>query len=152
MLLRNPADLEKKDRPQVEKKGVATIDTDATVDVIDAAREQRLFVAVLLGVHVRPSAWRITALRWKSIDLDRGQLAVIASTEQTKAGVREKEAKGSKSGTLALPGLLVEELRGIGPHRHRYSCALVRALASILTSSRNRTLHQCSRIASPCRL
>jgi integrase len=36
----------------------------------------------------------ITALRWKAIDLDNGQLAVIASTEQTdKGAIREKEGK-----------------------------------------------------------
>ena len=48
----------------------------------------------------------------KSIDLDNGQLAVIASTEQTDAGViREKEAKSGKSRTIALPSMAVEELR-----------------------------------------
>ena len=46
----------------------------------------------------------ITALRWKSVDLDNGQLAVIASTEQTDAGgIREKEAKSGRSRTIALP-------------------------------------------------
>jgi integrase len=54
----------------------------------------------------------ITALRWRSVDLDTAQLAVIASTEQTDAGaIREKEAKSGKSRTIALPSLAVEELR-----------------------------------------
>ena len=56
----------------------------------------------------------ITALRWRSIDLDAGQLAVVASTEQTKAGCREKDAKSGRCRTLALPAILVTELR-----RHR---------------------------------
>jgi integrase len=43
----------------------------------------------------------IIALRWQAIDLDLGQLAVIASTEQTDAGtVREKEAKSGRSRTI----------------------------------------------------
>ncbi len=43
----------------------------------------------------------ITALRWRSIDLDAGQLAVVASTEQTKAGCREKDANRAKAEHLA---------------------------------------------------
>ena len=53
----------------------------------------------------------ITALRWRSIDLDAGQLAVVASTEQIKAGCREKDAKSGRCRTLALPAILVTELR-----------------------------------------
>jgi integrase len=56
----------------------------------------------------------IAALRWRSVDLDSAQLSVVASTEQTKAGCREKETKSGRCRTIALPGLLVEELR-----RHR---------------------------------
>jgi len=52
------------------------------------------------------------ALRWKSIDLDHGQLAVIASTEQTDKGeIREKEVKSDHARTVALASLAVEELR-----------------------------------------
>jgi integrase len=43
---------------------------------------------------------------------------VIASTEQTRAGVREKEAKSSKCRTIALPSILIDELR-----RHRIAQA-----------------------------
>jgi integrase len=54
----------------------------------------------------------ITAIRWRAIDLDRGQLAVLASTEQLDAGtIREKEAKNGRARTAALPSLAVEELR-----------------------------------------
>jgi len=54
----------------------------------------------------------ITALRWRAIDLDNGQLAVVASTEQTDAGeIREKEAKSGKTRTIALPSLAIEELQ-----------------------------------------
>jgi integrase len=111
MLARNPADLDKKDRPKVERKPVATIDATSTVDLIEAARERRLFVPILLGSLGGLRRGEITALRWKSVDLDRRQLAVIASTEQTRDGIREKEAKSSKCRTIALPAMLVEELR-----------------------------------------
>jgi integrase len=110
---RNPAALlEKKDRPKIERKSVTTIDAPTTATVFDAARERRLFVALILAALCGLRRGEITALRWKSVDLDRGQLAVVASTEQTDAGlVREKEAKGGHARTVALPGLAVEELR-----------------------------------------
>ena len=41
----------------------------------------------------------ITALRWRSIDLDAGQLAVVASTEKTKAGCRERTPTGLRQNT-----------------------------------------------------
>jgi len=114
LLNRNPADLDKKDRPKVERKAVATIDATASVELLEAARERRLFIPILLGTLCGLRRGEITALRWKSINLDRGQLAVIASTEQTRSGAREKEAKSSKCRTIALPALAIEELR-----RHR---------------------------------
>jgi integrase len=56
----------------------------------------------------------IAALRWRSVDLDAGQLAVVASVEQTRAGCREKETKSGRARTVALSTTMIEELR-----RHR---------------------------------
>ena len=113
MVARNPAALlEKRDRPKIERKPVTTIDAPTTATVLDAARERRLFIPLVLGTFCGLRRGEITALRWKSVDLDHGQLAVVASTEQTDAGaIREKEAKSGKSRTVALPSLAVEELR-----------------------------------------
>src|SRR5262249_50741127 len=55
--------------------------------------------------------------------LERGQLSVVASTEQTKDGVREKPPKSGRGRTLALPSLVVEELR---QHRLRQTEALLK--------------------------
>jgi len=113
MIVRNPAALlEKRDRPKIERKSVTTIDAPTTATVLDAARERRLFIPLVLGVFCGLRRGEITALRWKSIDLDLGQLAIVASTEQTDAGdIREKEAKSGRARTVALPSLAVEELR-----------------------------------------
>ena len=44
MVNRNPAALlEKKDRPKIERKTVATIDPDATAEAMEAARQRRLY-------------------------------------------------------------------------------------------------------------
>jgi integrase len=53
----------------------------------------------------------IAALRWKSVDLEAGQLRVVASIEQTKAGCREKETKSGRDRVVALPAMLAAELR-----------------------------------------
>jgi integrase len=113
LINRNPAALlEKRDRPRIERKPVVTIDAPTTAAVLDAARERRLFIPIILGSLCGLRRGEITALRWKSVDLDSGQLAVIASTEQTDSGqIREKDAKSGKTRTVALPSLAIEELR-----------------------------------------
>jgi len=110
---RNPAALlEKRDRPKIERKPVATIDAPTAATIFDAAREQRVFIPLLLATLTGARRGEITALRWKAINLDTGQLAVVASTEQLDTGpVREKEAKSGKARTIALPNLAIEELR-----------------------------------------
>jgi integrase len=113
IVARNPAAiLEKRDRPKIERKSVLTIDATTTAAVLDAARKRRLFIPLVLGALCGLRRGEITAVRWRSIDLDAGQLAVIASTEQTDGGaIREKEAKSGRARTVALPSLAVEELR-----------------------------------------
>jgi integrase len=120
LLARNPADLVKP--PKVERQQMSVLDVDATADLIEAARSRSLFVPILLGVLCGLRRGEISALRWRSVDLDAGQLAVVASTEQTKTGCREKETKSGRCRTVALPALLVEELRR---HRIRQAQALL---------------------------
>jgi integrase len=110
---RNPAALlEKRDRPKIEHKPVATIDAATAAQVFNAARDRRIFVPLVLATLCGLRRGEITALRWKAIDLDRGQLAVVASTEQLDTGpIREKEAKSGKARTIALPQMATEELR-----------------------------------------
>ena len=116
LLARNPVDAVRP--PKVERKQMQTLDAEATVVLIEAARGTNLFMLILLGVLCGLRRGEITALRWRSIDLDRGQLSVTASTEQTNRGIREKETKSGKSRTVALPSLIVDELR-----RHRVAQA-----------------------------
>jgi integrase len=117
LLARNPADAVKP--PKVERKQMQTLDAETTVALIEAARGTNLFMPILLGVLCGLRRGEITALRWRSIYLDRSELAVTASTEQTDRGIREKkETKSGKARTVALPSLIVDELR-----RHRVAQA-----------------------------
>jgi integrase len=45
------------------------------------------------------------------VKIDQGQITIKNSIEQTKAGCREKETKGSRCRTVAMPALLIEELK-----------------------------------------
>src|SRR5215470_16568238 len=112
LLARNPADAVKP--PKVERKQMNVLNTDATAALIEAARPYRIFIPILLGVLCGLRRGEIAALRWKSVDLDAGQLAVVASIEETKHACREKETKSGRDRVVALPAMLVTELR-----RHR---------------------------------
>jgi integrase len=124
MLARNPADAVKP--PRVERKQMSVLDTDATAELITAARGSSLAVPILFGVLCGLRRGEIVALRWRNVDLERGQLSVVASTEQTDAGCREKEPKSGRGRTVALAPLMVEELRG---HRLRQAEGLLACAA-----------------------
>jgi integrase len=112
VIANNPADLVKP--PKRDPKEMQTIDTDQTAKMIEAARGTPIFVPILLGVLCGVRRGEICALRWRSINLETGQLSVVASLEQGKGGLREKQPKNGKGRTVALPPMLVMELR-----RHR---------------------------------
>jgi integrase len=109
LLARNPADAVKP--PKVERKQMHTLDADGTVRLIETARGTSLFMPILFGVLCGLRRGEITALRWRAIDVDCGQLSVSASTEQTGSGIRDKETKSGKARTVVLPPLIVDELR-----------------------------------------
>src|SRR5262245_45686118 len=68
LLARNPADAVRP--PKVERKQMQTLDAEATVTLIEAARGTNLFMAIALGVLCGLRRGEITALRWRSIDLE----------------------------------------------------------------------------------
>jgi integrase len=112
LLGRNPAAAV--EPPKVERRQMIALDTDAAAALVEAARGTSLFIPVLLAVMCGIRRGEIVALRWKSVDLDRGMLSIVASAEQTKAGVREKPPKNGRGRLVELSSIVVEELR-----RHR---------------------------------
>jgi integrase len=104
----NPAELVKPPKP--ERKEMKTVDADQTVAMIEAARGTPIFIPILLGVLCGLRRGEIAALRWRSVNLEKRQLSVVASTEQFH-GVREKDTKNGKGRSVVLPPLLVTELR-----------------------------------------
>ena len=110
LLARNPADAVKP--PRVERQQMSVLDAGATAELIEAARPHPIFVPILLGVLCGMRRGEITALRWRSVDLESGQIAVVASTEQTAGGCREKETKSGRARALAAAG---NGGRGVAP-------------------------------------
>jgi integrase len=109
----NPATLVKP--PKVQRKEMKTIDTDATAKMLDAARGTLIFIPVLLGILCGLRRGEICALRWRNVDLENGQLAIVASRSRGEHGRPiEKGAKTGRGRLIALPVLAATELR-----RHR---------------------------------
>ena len=105
----NPVDAV--DPPKVERNKMAALDPSETARLLAHFRGTRMFVPVLLAALCGLRRGEIAALRWASVDLTRRQLSVLESAEQTTKGVRFKETKSGRARTVALPALVVEELR-----------------------------------------
>jgi integrase len=82
-----------------------------------------LFIPTLLAVLCGLRRGEISALRWGSVSLELAQLAVVQSAEQLNNTVRLKEPKSGRARTVALPSIIVEELRA---HRLERAQALLR--------------------------
>jgi integrase len=70
------------------------LDTTETAALLEAARPYRLFIPVMLAVTCGLRRGEICALRWRHVERSgAAQLSIVGSTEQTKAGTREKAPK-----------------------------------------------------------
>jgi integrase len=121
LLVKNPAD--DVDPPKVERGKMRALDPEETAELIAHFRPTRSFMAVMLAVLCGLRRGETTALKWRSIDLDRGEMSIDESTEQTRAGIRSKETKSGRARTVAMPSILVDELR---KHRIRQAEELLR--------------------------
>jgi integrase len=121
LITRNPADAV--DPPKVDWKPVQTYDLPQTVEVIEAVRDTPLLVPALLAVLCGLRRGEICALRWRNVDLAAGQISVVESLEQTKAGLRFKPPKSGKGRTVAPSAIVVDELRA---HRVKRAQELLR--------------------------
>jgi integrase len=121
LVTRNPAGAV--DPPKVERTVMMAYDIGQTADLLEAMRGSRMFVPTVLAVLCGLRRGEICALRWRSVDLVKGQMAVVNSAEQTKGGVRFKEPKSGKARTVSLSATVVEELR---QHRVRQAQELLK--------------------------
>ena len=90
------------------------LETAEIASLLAHFRPTRMFVPTLLAVTCGLRRGEIAALKWRGVDLPSAQISVSESVEQTSKGVRTKETKSGRSRTVALPSIVVDELR-----RHR---------------------------------
>jgi integrase len=126
LLVRNPADAASP--PKANRGKMNTYDLDQTAELIEAMRPTRMLVPTLLAVLCGMRRGEIAALRWKNVDLNTGQLAILESAEQVGSKIRYKMPKSGKGRTLALSANLVEDLRA---HRLRQAEELLRVGATL---------------------
>jgi integrase len=97
--------------PRVERKEMKVLDLDSTASLIEFARGSRLYIPILFFALCGLRRAEVAALRWNRLDLDAHRLSISTSIEQTAQGTREKPPKTGKARSIALPALIVEELR-----------------------------------------
>ena len=102
--------------PKVSRARMTAYDAEQTAALLDAFRQTRMFVPVLLAVMCGLRRGEIAALRWRSVDLEGRTLAVVESAEQIKGAVQYKEPKSGHARTVAMSATVVAELRA---HRAR---------------------------------
>jgi site-specific recombinase XerD len=108
LLSRNPCD--DVDPPRVERGTMKVWDVPIMACALEQARPLRIFMPMLLAGMLGLRRGEIAALRWRHIDLDKGQAAITESFEQTRQGVRLKAPKSGRGRKVALPGKVVAEL------------------------------------------
>jgi integrase len=97
--------------PRVERATIKVWDVATMSDALERARALRIFMPMLLAGMLGLRRGEIAALRWRHVDLDKGQAAITESFEQTRQGVRLKEPKSGRGRKVALPAKVVAELR-----------------------------------------
>jgi integrase len=96
--------------PAVPHSEAAVLKPDETQRMLDALSDAYRVLAILgLGTGMRRG--EMLALRWDAVNLDRGELSVRQSLEQTRAGLRFKDPKTVRARrTISLPPSVVGAL------------------------------------------
>ena len=111
LLARNPAGAFRKRLPKVERKDMVTLTASQGVELLEALRHSRMYWPVLLALATGMRRGEICALRWRSIDLDRGTVRVVESLEQVRKAIRFKPTKTDKARAIKLPAFAQDALR-----------------------------------------
>jgi integrase len=111
LITRNPAQVLRKRLPKNERREMVTLTNEQTEQLLDAIRSTPLYWPVLIALATGMRRGEIAALCWRNVDLDRGEIRVIESLEQSRDGLRFKPPKSGKARTVTVPGFAVDELR-----------------------------------------
>jgi integrase len=109
ILVRNPADVIKPPHPK--KPTIKTLTVEQSAILLDAVKNKRIYIPVLMALTTGMRRGEILALRWKNVDFKKKTVRVVESLEQTKTGVCFKSPKTEKTRAIILPGYALEELK-----------------------------------------
>ena len=117
------------DAPRVARIEMKVLDQAQTAALLRAAEKSTIYAPVLLAVTTGMRRGEILALHWKDVDLDRRNLSVAQTLEETKAGgLVFKTPKTERSRrVITLPAIAVDALR-----QHRIRQAQDRLRAGLL--------------------
>jgi integrase len=113
------------DAPRVARIEMKVLDQAQTGALLRAAEKSTIYAPVLLAVTTGMRRGEILGLHWKDVDLDRRNLSVAQTLEETKAGgLVFKTPKTERSRrTITLPAIAVDALR---QHRARQAADRLR--------------------------
>lgn len=112
IIARNPCDVFRNRLPKVQLKEMTTLTPEQSATLVTALDGSWVQWPVLLALATGMRRGEILALRWKNLDLVRGEIRVVESLEQTRsAGIRVKPPKTDKSRVILLPPFIVERAR-----------------------------------------
>lgn len=100
--------------PRVQHTQMKALDDAEVKDLLDLTRNKPLYGPVLIALATGLRRGEILALKWPEVDFEGGQVRVVASMEQTKAGLRLKAPKTAKSRrSVTLPQFAINYLRDL---------------------------------------
>jgi integrase len=114
LISRNPANVLRRRLPKDERREavMATLSPEQTRQVLDATRDTELHAPVLIALATGMRRGEISALAWRAVDLERGEVMVAESAREVKSGhVTISTTKTGKSRRITLPATAVDELR-----------------------------------------
>lgn len=112
MIARNPAIVLRRRTPKLERREPQVLTPAQSRALLDAARGDPLYPAILIAMATGCRRGEIAALRWSSIDVEKGEVAITsAAIEPRKGEVVIASPKGRKARRITLPATALAELR-----------------------------------------
>src|SRR5262249_31341628 len=111
VLTRNPADALKR-LPKIEREPITVLTVEQSKVLLAAIRHTSTYWPTLIALATGMRRREILAPRWRTVDFDGRVVRLVASLEQTKAGIRFKSTKTNKARAVTLPRFAIDELRG----------------------------------------
>ena len=110
LLAVNPIDAVEPPRPK--KREMLALDETQTARLLHLTEGTRLYMPVLLAVSLGMRRGELLGLRWTDIDLERGELSILRTLEQTRCGLNFKEPKTDNARRkITLPPMTIEALQ-----------------------------------------